>query len=348
MRSSRWRRRLAHRRDGHAAPARECLDRRGLPGAGRGGAARRLAAGAAAGHARRQSLPCRPNGDPPAALIALGAEVEIAAATGGGRSGRGALRRLHGDHSRAGRAAGRVRIPAPVTAPHYLKHRVRGIDTALVGAGVGVDPGGRWRDVRAPRIGLVGAGTTPLRASKRRGSLRRSPRLTPESARRRPPLAAEECEPLSDTEASEWYRREMVAVSYARAGTRAATRHGSVRMSPHEDEPQIGGRARRLDADDKVTGQARYATDYHLPGCSTARSSAVTGPHARIVSIDACAAEALPGVRRCSMASDPGVRFGEVVKDQTPSSRSTACAASANRSRRSRPIRPRPPNWRRS
>jgi CO/xanthine dehydrogenase FAD-binding subunit len=36
--------------------------------------------------------------------------------------------------------------------------------------------------------------------------------------------AAAECAPLSDTEASEWYRREMVAVHVRRAAERALDR----------------------------------------------------------------------------------------------------------------------------
>jgi CO/xanthine dehydrogenase Mo-binding subunit len=79
----------------------------------------------------------------------------------------------------------------------------------------------------------------------------------------------------------------------------------------------IGGRARRLDAEDKVTGRARYATDLVLPGMLYGKIVRSDRAHARIVSIDTSAAEALPGVEAVLFGAVGG-RFGEVVKDQTP------------------------------
>ncbi len=53
----------------------------------------------------------------------------------------------------------------------------------------------------------------------------------------------------------------------------------------------------RIDAVERVTGQARYAEDIALPGMLYARVLRSPWPHARIRNIDTSAAEALPGVR---------------------------------------------------
>ncbi len=47
---------------------------------------------------------------------------------------------------------------------------------------------------------------------------------------------------------------------------------------------------------DKVTGRALYTDDYHFPGMLYARTKRAGVPHAKILSIDTAAAEALPGV----------------------------------------------------
>jgi len=85
------------------------------------------------------------------------------------------------------------------------------------------------------------------------------------------------------------------------------------------EKPLIGGRARRIDAEDKVTGRARYATDLVLPGMLYGKIVRSDRPHARIVSIDVSAAEALPGVEIVVFGKVPGTGyFGEAIKDQVP------------------------------
>src|SRR5688572_33416175 len=58
----------------------------------------------------------------------------------------------------------------------------------------------------------------------------------------------------------------------------------------------IGTSVRRVDGADKVTGKARYAGDLIIPGMIEGKFLRSPYAHARIVSIDTRAAEALPGV----------------------------------------------------
>jgi xanthine dehydrogenase YagR molybdenum-binding subunit len=74
-----------------------------------------------------------------------------------------------------------------------------------------------------------------------------------------------------------------------------------------EDEPPpwpanaqlgvVGKDVLRLDARQKVTGEARYTFDVQLPGMLYARRIVSSVPHARIVSVDTSQAERVPGVR---------------------------------------------------
>lgn len=68
-----------------------------------------------------------------------------------------------------------------------------------------------------------GAGLTPLRALKAEAALRESA-LDDASLHAVSRVAAEECTPLDDVEASAWYRRQMVRVYVARAARQAASR----------------------------------------------------------------------------------------------------------------------------
>ena len=67
----------------------------------------------------------------------------------------------------------------------------------------------------------------------------------------------------------------------------------------------------RVDAYDKVTGRATYASDVYLPGMLACKLLPSTRNHARIVSLDISQAEALPGVRAVITGVDfPEVRYG--------------------------------------
>ncbi|MCY4485775.1 MAG: xanthine dehydrogenase family protein molybdopterin-binding subunit [Deltaproteobacteria bacterium] len=72
----------------------------------------------------------------------------------------------------------------------------------------------------------------------------------------------------------------------------------------------VGANTRRVDGHDKVTGRAKYTGDLEIPGMLYGHVLRSHHAHARIVSIDASAAERLPGVA--------GVLTGRDVDDLDP------------------------------
>src|SRR5262245_23432676 len=97
---------------------------------------------------------------------------------------------------------------------------------------------------------------------------------------------------------------------------------GRLTMSALEADPAgasfIGNNVRRIDAPSKVAGRLRYAGDMVMPGMLHMQVLRSPHPHARIRSIDASEAEALPGVACIITADDvPGEDgFGVFVHDQ--------------------------------
>ena len=89
-------------------------------------------------------------------------------------------------------------------------------------------------------------------------------------------------------------------------------------MNEFDGQQPIGGESRRIDAHDKVTGQARYAGDFHLPESLHARVLRSPYHHARLLSLDTSAAVQVPGVVRIITAEDiPGVNgFPEYSHDE--------------------------------
>lgn len=65
---------------------------------------------------------------------------------------------------------------------------------------------------------------------------------------------------------------------------------------PGRDFSVVGKGASRLEAFEKVTGRARYTSDVRLPRQAYAKVLRSPHPHARVVSVDTSAAEAMPGV----------------------------------------------------
>jgi carbon-monoxide dehydrogenase medium subunit len=167
-----------------------------------------------------------PTGDPPAVLIALGAEVELVS-SGGTR--RVPVEDFFIDYMETVLAPDEllvaVHLPAPAanSGAAYLKHRVRGVDTALVAAGVALTLAADGQTIRDARIGLAGAGPTPVRARAGEMALIGS---APTSATfaAAGEAAAGESDPLEDTEGSAWYRREMIARYVQRAADAALRR----------------------------------------------------------------------------------------------------------------------------
>lgn len=68
-------------------------------------------------------------------------------------------------------------------------------------------------------------------------------------------------------------------------------------LPPNSELKVIGKRIPRYDGASKVSGTAKYASDVQLPGMLYARFVNSDRPHARILSIDASAAEKYPGVK---------------------------------------------------
>jgi len=68
-------------------------------------------------------------------------------------------------------------------------------------------------------------------------------------------------------------------------------------MSDHRTFDVVGTRPIRHDGLDKVTGRANYGADFSLPGMLYGHVVRSPHAHARIVSIDTTAAEAVPGVK---------------------------------------------------
>ena len=75
----------------------------------------------------------------------------------------------------------------------------------------------------------------------------------------------------------------------------------------------VGTRPIRHDGTDKVTGRAQYSADIQLPGLLHAKILRSPHPHARIRSIDASRALALPGVKAVVTSAELPQPSGKVV-----------------------------------
>ena len=78
----------------------------------------------------------------------------------------------------------------------------------------------------------------------------------------------------------------------------------------------VGARIPRVDAQDKVTGNAIYGFDVDLPGMLYGATLRSPLPHGRIVEIDVSEALKAPGVRAVVTGKDFPFTFGGAVKDQ--------------------------------
>src|SRR3989442_10747039 len=75
----------------------------------------------------------------------------------------------------------------------------------------------------------------------------------------------------------------------------------------------VGTRPVRHDGIDKVTGRANYGADFTLPGMLYGAVLRSPHAHARIVSIDTHAAEAMPGVKAVIIGKDIPENFAKVA-----------------------------------
>ena len=167
-----------------------------------------------------------PTGDPPAVLIALGATLEFVSSAG---TRWVPVEDFFVDYMETVLTPAELLVaihvppPAADSGAAYLKHRVRGVDTALVAAGVALTFADEGRTIAAARVGLAGAGATPLRALAAEevlvGQMPSSDLFAAAGA-----VAANESDPLEDTEGSAWYRREMIARYVQRAAEAALQR----------------------------------------------------------------------------------------------------------------------------
>lgn len=87
----------------------------------------------------------------------------------------------------------------------------------------------------------------------------------------------------------------------------------------------VGSSPYKVDGIEKVTGAARYAADYSLPGMLAGKIKRSPHAHARITAINTAKAQALPGVKavltvhnvpRVKHAGAPAPRISNLVKDQ--------------------------------
>lgn len=112
----------------------------------------------------------------------------------------------------------------------------------------------------------------------------------------------------------------MSGKSPGAAGNGGSTRDGAPRSdvpatrSPHG----VGSRVPLVDAYSKVTGSAVYTDDMKLPGMLVGKILRSHLPHARIVSIDTSAAEAMPGVKAVVTGKADMAKFGvlPISKDE--------------------------------
>lgn len=130
------------------------------------------------------------------------------------------------------------------------------------------------------------------------------------------------------------YKKIIEAISQAAVAVNASAKQPSLEnqklknnisspapnISVGEDEFQIISKPTPfIDARKKVTGEARYADDFHFPNALYCRFLRSIYAHARIESIDVSEAEKIPGVRYIVTGSELPEKFGilPISQDQT-------------------------------
>jgi carbon-monoxide dehydrogenase medium subunit len=166
------------------------------------------------------------NGDPAedlaAAFVALGCEVAV---RGPGGERTIDIDDLHtGPYETAlgpGEILTEARIPRAPDASSYLKVERRAGDYASAAIGVALNVNGE--EIEDARIGMCGAGNTPLRARGAEEVLR-GQRPDAELYRRAGERAAEESDPIEDARGTAEYKRDLVKVLVGRTLEKAVGR----------------------------------------------------------------------------------------------------------------------------
>lgn len=159
-----------------------------------------------------------PNQDPPASLIVLGAQVEVASSRGTRRiEAEDLFRDYYETTLEPGELITGVVVPRPARPPRwaYLKFLPRTADdypTVAAAAALQVEDG-RCREAR---IALNAAGPTPVRARAAEAMLQ-GEQITPELLRAAAATVSEVVDPLSDHRGSANYKRRMAEVFTRRA-----------------------------------------------------------------------------------------------------------------------------------
>jgi CO/xanthine dehydrogenase Mo-binding subunit len=114
------------------------------------------------------------------------------------------------------------------------------------------------------------------------------------------------------------YQKIFDAVELARDVQNGRVPASALLEEEHSEGDFIGKSVRRIDAPSKVSGKLKYAGDMVLPGMLHVQVLRSPHPHARMVSIDISAAEAMEGVEGVITCDDvPGEDgFGVFVNDQ--------------------------------
>lgn len=114
------------------------------------------------------------------------------------------------------------------------------------------------------------------------------------------------------------YQKIFDAVELARDVQNGRLPAAALLETEIDDGEVIGKNVRRIDAPGKVSGRLKYAGDMIMPGMLHVQVLRSPHPHARIVSIDTSAAQAIDGVEAVITSADvPGQDgFGVFVHDQ--------------------------------
>src|SRR5688572_15087257 len=93
------------------------------------------------------------------------------------------------------------------------------------------------------------------------------------------------------------------------------------RATQATETPQVGRSVPRLESWLKVTGKAEYVHNLRLPGMLYGKIHRSTVAHARLLSVDVAAAQAMPGVHAVYTAADirkliPEPYYGPAFHDQ--------------------------------